>query len=620
MFHEKDLLLFLTARIPLAVDVAYAINSKVGKDVVDKVFYSGHGLFEVIFNDNDTVFLCGLMAHVFPWKPMKAMKEQLLYKCPVWMELVDLPSFLWNSIGHVAKVLGKLLYTPSISAPNKNRVCVLWNTSGRFPKTPGINVPNVGGIVIYLKWGNMAGLCFHCGNLGHYSKNCPTLNGVLGEYGHCFAGFSSCSSSGLMKLATWNIQGLGQYRKWTRLWRWIIRHQLDLVAIQEHKKHDHVGMRIDTRDFHLCYNGMKNKYSGCLFTVRKDIPFQVLFDDSQGSFLIRKFLSTFLRGHFESLPWHGPKVETRTVFRHLGYPLGINVPINDKMRWVLSSRYFNNKGIDSLAKCYDSKWEILSFPTIRKTYARGSAYRSKWIQIALFLQEYQVPLSIDFSDPWRDLLLAKHTRWWIGKANTFYPSLLPSDDITLQCNAHWKLEKAPSWWHARFSLLWESSLTFRMKIFMWRIFTGHFTLGAFLSRHGLRGVRCPHCPSYDESMRHVLWTFSFTQRWWNKLFLFPIWDMRPSKIGNTFFLLGSGDKVLEWVRKRCISLLLWNIWMFKNKKLFQNKSYVPSSSWTLCKLTLCRETDIMADEDKTAFASFLETVRLLHWTHLCVWD
>ncbi|KAH7352021.1 hypothetical protein KP509_19G025400 [Ceratopteris richardii] len=107
---------------------------------------------------------------------------------------------------------------------------------------------------------------------------------------------------------------------------------------------------------------------------------------------------------------------------------------------------------------------------------------------------------------------------------------------------------------------------------MWRIFTCHFTLGAFLSRHGLRGVRCPHCASYDESMRHVFWTCSFTQRWWNKLFLFPTWDVRPSKIGSTFSLLGSGDKVLDWVRKRCISLLLWNIWMFRNKKLFQNKA------------------------------------------------
>ncbi|KAH6555725.1 hypothetical protein KP509_1Z232800 [Ceratopteris richardii] len=323
--------------------------------------------------------------------------------------------------------------------------------------------------------------------------------------------------------------------------------------------------------------------SDAWFTAIQDsLAYTPQIIDSRTADNCEKFITE--EEHFESLPWYGPKVDTGTVFRHLGYPLGINVPIKDKICWVLwnwnldvwnkffshapvrvsshtlnillqsfkqfgstlkwngrqryvgnsfvamspywsflstpplalslgaGARYFNNKGIDSIAKCYDSKWEILSFPAIRRTYAVGSAYWSKWIQIAIFLQEYQVPLSVDFSDPWCDWLLAKHTRWWTGKANTFYPSLLPSDDITLQCNARWKLQKAPSWWHARFLVLWESSLTFKMKVFMWRIFRGHFTLGAFLSRHGLQGVRCPHCASRDESMRHAFWTCSFIQR------------------------------------------------------------------------------------------------------------
>ncbi|KAH7372651.1 hypothetical protein KP509_17G014800 [Ceratopteris richardii] len=53
--------------------------------------------------------------------------------------------------------------------------------------------------------------------------------------------------------------------------------------------------------------------------------------------------------------------------------------------------------------------------------------------------------------------------------------------------------------------------------------------------------------------------------------------------------------------------------MFRSKKLFQSKGYVPSFSWALCKLTLHREIDVMPDEDRTAFASFLETV-----LHTCV--
>ncbi|KAH7425153.1 hypothetical protein KP509_11G042000 [Ceratopteris richardii] len=89
-----------------------------------------------------------------------------------------------------------------------------------------------------------------------------------------------------MKIATWNIQGLGQPGKWTRLWRWIVRHQLDLVAVQEHKKHDNEGMLVYTKDFQLRYNGRTNGYSGCLFIMRKKINFTVLFDDPKGRFII----------------------------------------------------------------------------------------------------------------------------------------------------------------------------------------------------------------------------------------------------------------------------------------------------------------------------------------------
>ncbi|KAH7440578.1 hypothetical protein KP509_03G000300 [Ceratopteris richardii] len=96
-----------------------------------------------------------------------------------------------------------------------------------------------------------------------------------------------------MKLATWNIQGLGQYGKWVRLWRWVVRNQLDLVAIQEHKKHDHAGMLLHTKDFQLCYNGIKDKYSGCLLIVRKNVDFAVLFDDPQGRFIVSHLM---LRG------------------------------------------------------------------------------------------------------------------------------------------------------------------------------------------------------------------------------------------------------------------------------------------------------------------------------------
>ncbi|KAH7352168.1 hypothetical protein KP509_19G033400 [Ceratopteris richardii] len=134
----------------------------------------------------------------------------------------------------------------------------------------------------------------------------------------------------------------------------------------------------------------------------------------------------------------------------------------------------------------------MSFPIIKRVYLVGPAYRSAWVQLTLFLYQFQISLSGDASDPWRDWLLAKHTRWWTSAASTFYRSFSFPGNMATQCNSRWKLRKHPSWWYSRFHTIWYSSLPFKMRIFMWRIFVGHFTLGAFLSKHGLQGARCPH--------------------------------------------------------------------------------------------------------------------------------
>ncbi|KAH6557365.1 hypothetical protein KP509_1Z119400 [Ceratopteris richardii] len=223
------------------------------------------------------------------------------------------------------------------------------------------------------------------------------------------------------------------------------------------------------------------------------------------------------------------------------------------LNWNGRQRYLNNKGIDSIAKCYDSKWEILPFA----------------IHTVCFLRQFQVPLSIDASDPWKDWLLAKHTRWWRGKASTYYYSLLSHESIAGQCNIRWKLKKTPSWCHARFRTLWDSLCSFKMKIFMWRIFTGHFTLGAFLSNHGLQG---------------------------------------PTKFSSTFLLFASGVSVLDRIRVTCVLLLLCNILMLRNSKAFNNKGSVPCFSWSFCKAKIRLQIDVMSLQDRQAFTSFLDAV------------
>ncbi|KAH6555701.1 hypothetical protein KP509_1Z235300 [Ceratopteris richardii] len=143
---------------------------------------------------------------------------------------------------------------------------------------------------------------------------------------------------------------------------------------------------------------------------------------------------------------------------------------------------------------------------------------------------------------------------------------------------------------------------------MWRIFTGHFTLGAFLSKHGLEGAHCTHCASYTENMRHAFWTCPQIQRRWNTLFLFPIWDMKPPKFHCTFLLFASDDHVMDWVRKTCIYLLFCNIWTFRNAKVFHNKTSVSYFSWKLCKANMRLQVDVMQTRDRQAYFSLLDAL------------
>ena len=135
------------------------IDAGFGYYAIDKIFYAGNGLFEVLFDNLDnrdlflstpTILLNQQVVHVVPWQPVRIIKDELLTTCPVWVELVDLPSFLWGSIKDISASLGKVLFSPSINSANRNKFFVLW-VEEKFPETLEINI-GVGRIVIYLKW------------------------------------------------------------------------------------------------------------------------------------------------------------------------------------------------------------------------------------------------------------------------------------------------------------------------------------------------------------------------------------------------------------------------------------------------------------------------------------
>lgn len=108
-----------------------------------------------------TIILFGQVVHVFDWKPIKKIKEVLLSQCPMWVEFSDLPSFLWPCIQEITASLGQILFVLAINSPNRNKALLLWSTAKPFPTTIDIDIPPIARVVLYLKWGNLAGACFH---------------------------------------------------------------------------------------------------------------------------------------------------------------------------------------------------------------------------------------------------------------------------------------------------------------------------------------------------------------------------------------------------------------------------------------------------------------------------
>ncbi|KAH7285106.1 hypothetical protein KP509_33G013100 [Ceratopteris richardii] len=405
-------------------------------------------------------------------------------------------------------------------------------------------------------------------------------------------------------LLDWKKNNLHIFHRLIKTFLWSKKHSRAFVLSSWEyvcKPKDKGGLGILNLHTHLMARNVKFKGTWKLDTWNKFFSHVPLQTSSRTiNMLLCHFKSTL-----STLRWNGRQHYVGNSFASISpyWSFLSNLPI--ALLLGAAGRYFNNKGIDSIAKYYDSKWELLPFSVLRKSYALGAAYRSKWLQVVSFIQQYQIPLSIDAVDPWRDWVFAKHTRWWAGNSNMYYRTLIASDSIACQCNRRWNLKKNASWWCSRFGSIWESSFTYKMKIFMWRIFVGHFTLGAFLSKHGLQGVRCPHCASYAENMRHAFWSCAHVQRCWNTLFLFPIWTTKPTKFGCTFLLFDSTNTVEDWVKRRCVFLLLRNIWMRRNFKMFKNKMQAPSFSWQYCKTQLWRDSLVMPSADRTMIATLL---------------
>lgn len=184
---EKAVVLFFPGHMPAAPNVGSWLKAMLQGNYVCGCYIVDRGFYEVIFSEpkyrqmlleKSPLFFGGQLVHVYPWSPTKDYQSLIRHKCPVWVEVTDIPLYCEPALSYVAQNLGKVVCPPRASA-NAHRFCVLWDTDVRTPPSVTINV-RMDGMVpqqahFTLKWGRFAGSCFSCGKFGHMQSECPTM-------------------------------------------------------------------------------------------------------------------------------------------------------------------------------------------------------------------------------------------------------------------------------------------------------------------------------------------------------------------------------------------------------------------------------------------------------------
>ncbi|MCO5557651.1 hypothetical protein L7F22_011219 [Adiantum nelumboides] len=106
--------------------------------VLQKFHFAGKGFYQALVESKQqrecvlatVAAFKGSLVFAIPWSPALQLEEMLLHQCPIWIELPNLPYYLWDQVKEVVGALGKVLYTPSESQQESKatkKACILWD-------------------------------------------------------------------------------------------------------------------------------------------------------------------------------------------------------------------------------------------------------------------------------------------------------------------------------------------------------------------------------------------------------------------------------------------------------------------------------------------------------------
>lgn len=118
-------ILFFPRKMPSTQDVAQWVNYRLGKQVVQGVFFGARGFYEILLSNASTkndllaispTFYGSQMIHVLPWSLTKDYQSLIQHQCPVWVEVQDFPITWKHLLPAIVVSLGKVICPPKLDA------------------------------------------------------------------------------------------------------------------------------------------------------------------------------------------------------------------------------------------------------------------------------------------------------------------------------------------------------------------------------------------------------------------------------------------------------------------------------------------------------------------------
>lgn len=120
--------------------------------------------------------------------------------------------------------------------------------------------------------------------------------------------------------------------------------------------------------------------------------------------------------------------------------------------------------------------------------------------------------------------------------------------------------------------IWTLQIPSKVKFFLWRVCRSNIPVRANLQRrHITVPLICPMCTTDDEHLLHLFFDCEFASQCWHYAGLsFDLWE-----IGDVSNWLLNKLMTESHVQISKIAMILWTIWFFRNKRVWEEKSVNP---------------------------------------------